>query len=124
MGLGQGGAMHQKVYPDPHGIDTWDVDGSGRMFIHIVNSEMYEQITGEKPPKSPINAQTYSQMGYPWYKLWEDEMGDVGPSTTLKNVKTIGQKDQQHGFVGQQNDAPIPYQKTVVLGHVVKDGTW
>lgn len=129
MGLAAGGSMDQKIYPDPHGIDTWDVNASGRLFIHIVNSEMYQQITGETPPASPVTAQTYAQHGYPWYKLWDAEMGDVSPSQTLAGVKTIGQKDAQNGFTGQQDDSPV-YEKNVVgagnpilLGQI-KDGVW
>lgn len=127
MGLAQGGSMSQKIYPDPHGIDTWDLDGSGRIFIHIVNSEMYEQITGVAPPKSPITAQHYTRMGFPWFKLWEEEMGDVSASSTLAGVKTVGQMDQKHGFEGQQDDSPV-YEKNVVSAGkpmlIVKDGTW
>lgn len=124
MGLAQGGSMEQKIYPDPHGIDTWDLDGSGRMYVHIVNSEMYEQITGEAPPKSPITARHYTQMGYPWYKLWDEGMGDVSASETLAEVKTLSQMDQKHGFTGQQDDSSV-YEKNVVsTGLIVKDGTW
>ena len=38
MGLAAGGRMRQQLYPDPHGIDTWDQDNYGRVFVHIVNS--------------------------------------------------------------------------------------
>ena len=37
MGLGAGGTMQQKIYPDPHGIEVWDQDNYGRIFIHIIN---------------------------------------------------------------------------------------
>lgn len=107
MGLAQGGEMAQKIYPDPHGVDTWLVSPGQRLFVHIVNSELYEQITGEKPPRSPITAQTYAEYGYPWFRLWDREMGDVPASPTLAGVKTVGQKDQQHGFSGQQDDSPV-----------------
>jgi len=122
--------MKQKLYPDPHGIDTWDVETQGRMFIHIVNSEMYEEITGKKPPKSPIDAQTYTQHGYPWYDLWDEGMGDVSASGTLGGVKSISEKDKEHGFEGQQDDSTVE-EKNVVKqpilmgsGQQVRDGKW
>lgn len=125
MGLGQGGEMEQKIYPDPHGIETWDQEASGRLFIHIVNSQMYEQITGEKPPPSPITAQEYTHMGWPWFKLWDEEMKDVAPSKVLSGVKTVGQMDKKHGFTGQQDDSPLPKSPLLMAsGHVVKDGSW
>lgn len=122
MGLAAGGSMVQKIYPDPHGLDAWAVKASGRMFIHIVNSEMYEQITGEKPPKSPITAHDYEMHGYPWFKVWDEEAGDVSPSKTLKGVKTVAEKDKEHGFTGQQNDDPLKQKN--VLGNIVMDGSW
>ena len=39
IGLGAGGTMRQKVYPDPHGIDTWDVENRGELRVRIVESE-------------------------------------------------------------------------------------
>src|SRR5918999_422736 len=33
MGLGAGGKMKQEIYPDEYGIDTWDADSSGRVFV-------------------------------------------------------------------------------------------
>jgi len=41
MGLGAGGSMKQKIYPDPYGIETWDQDNYGRIFIHIINSSEF-----------------------------------------------------------------------------------
>jgi len=120
MGLAQGGEMEQKIYPDPHGIDTWDQVLAGRLFIHIVNSELYEQITGEKPPRSPITAQHYISQGYPWFKLWDEEMGDVAQSSTLSGLKTVAAMDASKGFTGQQDDSPI--QEKVVSAGSVKPG--
>jgi len=125
MGLGAGGSMEQKIYPDPHGIDTWDTSASGRLYVHFINSQMYEQITGEKPPTSPITAQSYTSKGYPWYKLWDEEMGDVSASKTLQGVKTVGQKDKDHGFSQQQDDSPVASMAhPVLIGTKVKNGVW
>src|SRR5215217_5352944 len=44
MGLAAGGKMRQKIYPDPHGIDTWVQEPYGRIYVHIVNSMMYREI--------------------------------------------------------------------------------
>jgi hypothetical protein len=128
MGLAQGGEMKQKIYPDPHGPDTWDHDRMGRIFIHIVNSELYEQITGEKAPPSPITARDYTRAGFKWYEIWDEEMGDVKASSTLSGVKTVAQVDKQHGFEGQQDDSPTGEKKVVSTGKIpptptIKEGT-
>src|SRR5262249_42022478 len=55
MGLGAGGTMVQKIYPDPHGLATWDETNYGRVFVHIVNSRLWREITGEDPPPTPVD---------------------------------------------------------------------
>lgn len=35
MGIAAGGKMKQKIYKDTYGIDSWDLDLSGRIYIHI-----------------------------------------------------------------------------------------
>lgn len=130
IGLAAGGSMEQKIYPDPHGIDTWDQGSSGRLYVHIVNSEMWRAITGEQPPATPISAQTYTQHGYPWYEVYDEGMGDVPASGALAGVKTVAGKDKEHGFKGLQDDSPIVEKATVgypvetTTTGTVRDGKW
>ena len=73
--------MKQKIYPDPHGLDTWDAETRGRCFVHLCNSEMFSEITGEPPPPSPISADSYKAHGLPWYDLYDEHAAalDVTP---------------------------------------------
>lgn len=97
MGLGAGGAMKQKIYPDPYGIDTWDRDNYGRVFIHIINSTEFSAITGLDPPPTPIDAKTYTEYGLPWFDLYDETKGDVTPSERLAKAKTISARDAERG---------------------------
>lgn len=129
MGLGAGGRMRQKIYPDPYGIKTWDQENCGRVYVHIVNSMMYREITGKKPPSTPVSARTYTECGLPWFDLYDEGKGDVAASKELAGVKSIKQKDEEHGFAGQQDDdsVPIASDQIINLGKAhnpVKDGTW
>jgi hypothetical protein len=91
MGLGAGGQMEQKIYPDPFGLDTWDQTEPGRLKVHIVNSSQYQQITGEPPPPTPISAQTYSKYGLPWYSIYDESEKTLGTTDDLKRVKSVDQ---------------------------------
>lgn len=127
MGLGAGGKMRQKIYPDPHGIDTWDQENFGRVYVHIVNSMMYREITGQEPPPTPITAQTYAQYGFPWFDLYDDHMSDVAAPDTLKDVKSISEIDAEKGFAPQQDDSSVDVGYVVrykVDSDQVEDGTW
>ena len=127
MGLGAGGKMKQKIYPDPHGIDTWDTENTGRVYVHIVNSMAFREITGKEPPSTPVSAKTYTQHGFPWYDLYDDGMGDIDAPDALKNVKSVKEMDAEKGFTPQQDDSSVD------VGYVVKytidpnqieDGQW
>ena len=129
MGLGASGRMRQKIYPDDYGLDTWDPENYGRVYIHIVNSMMYREITGTEPPSTPVSARTYTEYGLPWFDLYDEAKGDVIASTELVGVKSIKEKDQEHGFTGQQDDDTVAIApgQTVTLGkspNAVEDGKW
>jgi hypothetical protein len=105
MGLGAGGVMKQKIYPDPYGIDVWDQDNVGRVFIHIVNSAEFSGITGFEPPPTPIDAKIYTQHGLPWFDLYDEAKGDIMPSERLARIKTVSARDAERGEAVQADTA-------------------
>jgi len=131
MGLAAGGNMKQKIYPDPHGCEVWDQESKERVFVHLVNSQMYREITGEDPPATPITQGTYIQYAYPWYDVWDENLGDVSTPGVLAGVKTTSQIDEEKGFTHPQTDNTSITVTTVVnvgTPKVVKknelDGAW
>lgn len=129
IGLAQGGRMTQEISVDPHGIDTWDMSKSERIFIHIVNAQLWEEITGEKCPPSPVPATEYKGA----YFTYDSGEAAVNGSGTLANVKPVSEKDKEHGFTGQQDDSELNEKQTnpTVKIHavkppknVIKDGIW
>jgi hypothetical protein len=91
MGLGAGGRMKQKIYPDPLGVDAWDEGERGHLFVHMVNSEQYEELTGEAPPPTPIDARTYTEHGLPWFDLYDEAAADLPAPDSLAGVKSVGE---------------------------------
>jgi hypothetical protein len=85
MGVGAGGKMKQRIYPDPYGIDTW---------------------TGIEPPRTPIDAKTYTEHRLPWFDLYDESKGDVAPSDDLAAVKTVAAQDTERG-VAVPDDASV-----------------
>jgi hypothetical protein len=115
IGLGAGGRMKQKIYEDEFGVDSWDQEAWGRVFIHIVTPAMYADITGESAPTSTIDAQTYAQYGYPWFDVNDKDDAALPGSDILNGVKTVKEIDAQKGKVGAQDDTTVNVApKTVV----------
>ncbi|MEW6490961.1 MAG: hypothetical protein AB1589_00195, partial [Cyanobacteriota bacterium] len=92
--------------PDPYGIDTWDTENDGSVFVHIINSEQYQELTNLEPPPTPITAQLYTQYGLPWFALYDEAQGDLPASDRLSKVKTIQTQDiEQEIAVGQDDES-------------------
>ncbi len=113
MGLGAGGEMRQKIYPDPHGLDVWDQDSYGRVVVHIVNSAHFLAITGIAPPPTPVDAKAYTQHGLPWFDLYDETKGDVPPSEKLTEVETIAKIDTKRGKSAAKNE-PVDVSETQI----------
>jgi hypothetical protein len=93
MGLGAGGKIKQKVYPDPYGIDTWDPENYGHAFVYIVNSEQYRGITGLEPPPTPVGIQTYVEHGLPWFDLYDETLVDIPAPKKLENLEKVKERE-------------------------------
>jgi len=106
LGLGAGGKMKQKIYPDPHGVDTWDTNNYGSVFVHLVNSEQYRDLTGLEPPPTPISAQTYTENGLPWFDLYDEALGDLAVPEGLTQIESIKQLDKKKE-IRDQDDPSI-----------------
>lgn len=128
MGLGAGGSMEQKVYPDPHGIDSWDTNRTARVFVHIVNSELWREITGERPPETPVTAKEYRKHGLPWFELYDEQLPTLEGTSTLKQVKSVKELDADKSSQPLQDDdgvEPGAVKKLYLLAkHLVRDGQW
>jgi hypothetical protein len=97
MGLGAGGRMRQKIYPDQHGIDTWNQDDSTQIFVHIIGVEAYRELTGQEPPPTPVDAGVYAKHKLPWFELYDEDLGDVAAASALSRVETLGERDRTRG---------------------------
>lgn len=105
MGLGAGGLISQKIYPDRYGLETWDQNNHGQVFVHIVNSLHFREITGAEPPPTPIEAKTYTEVGLPWFELYDEAEGDVMASADLASAKTVAERDAELGEAPRESDS-------------------
>ena len=131
MGLAAGGRMDQKIYPDMYGLDTWDQAAGARVYVHLVNSELWRQITGEAPPPTPVTARSYAEAGLPWFDLYDESAPTLAPTSKLAGVKSVKQIDQTKSTLPLQDDAPVAVKQVKKLwwkhhpgAVIVDDGDW
>ena len=129
MGLGAGGTMKQKIYEDDHGIKVLDAQNYGRVYVHIVNSMLYREITGEEAPPTPVTAKTYADRGYPWFDLYDEHLDDIAAPDALKDVKSVKEMDAEKGFAPQQDDDSVDVPDETITTYKMKpeeveNGEW
>jgi hypothetical protein len=114
MGLAPGGRMRQEIFDDPHGLQDWDLQHSSRCFIHLANSLVWRQITGEHPPTVPPTSKEYSKAGLPWFEYYNDGLSAVDGSGILDKLKSVVQLGKEKG------DVPLPENEPVHAAPVVE----
>lgn len=67
MGLDAGGSLRRYIYKDPYGPADWDVERRSRVFIHLIDAEAWEAVTGHKPHEAAFKAGEYDGAPLPWY---------------------------------------------------------
>jgi hypothetical protein len=114
MGLGAGGRLRQKVYPDRHGIDAWDPANRGHLYVHLLNSLQYQAVTGREPPPTPVSARTYTEYGLPWFELYDEARADVPASDVLARVRSVRERDEERGLPPGADEQPLDVRESQI----------
>ena len=85
------------------GIEEWEIEEKSRCFIHLANTLVWREITGETPPTVPYTAKEYNDYGLPWFDYYDDNSTALKGSEKLKDLKSVVEMGQKKG------DVPVPY---------------
>lgn len=125
MGLGAGGYMKQDIYEDPYEGDVWDTTKPLKVFVHLLNSLEYQNITGQIPPNKPLTPSDYKNYNYPWFDYYDD--GKVlNGSNKLSTVDSIGnlQTKKDENVLGDNSSIQTPNLIHLGKNKSVKTGHW
>ncbi len=115
MGLAPGGRMKQEIYEDEYELADWDLAHSSRCFVHICNSMVWRDFTGEMPPTAPPTARQYTAAGLPWFDYYDDKLNALKGSSKLSKLKSVAEFSKKKGPLLPENESTKP-------GHVIKLG--
>jgi tetratricopeptide (TPR) repeat protein len=103
MGIAAGGTIKQQILEDTYGAESWDEAAFRDIVIHIVNSQVYQQITGREAPPSPISAEQYKRCKIPWYSDYKEKTPSLSPAAIFKRILSVGQIDNTRGIAKDEN---------------------
>lgn len=72
MGVAPGGLIKQCILEDEYSAASWDSAHTITFNVQILNSEVFRQVAGMDPPETPVDAKTYSGLGLPFYKIYNE----------------------------------------------------
>ena len=85
MGVGKGGKINQKIYPDPHGLEVWKEQPEAAVAVYLVNAEQFSDITGLSMPPMPRSVEEYHGL---WYGLKDKDHADVAGTDAFTGLKS------------------------------------
>lgn len=99
MGIARGGTIKQQIFEDTYGAESWDESTFRDVVIHIVNSEVYHQITGREAPPSPISIEHYQHYNIPWYSAYAEKAPSLSPAAIFRRILGAAQIEKHRGIV-------------------------
>jgi len=122
MGLAPGGLMKQDIFCDPHKSSDWDLAHSSRCFVHIANSLVWRQITGQNPPTVPPTSAEYTKAGLPWFDYYDDNLTAVEGSRILAKLKSVVAMGKKKGDVPLPENESVSPKNIILLREDLKEG--
>jgi hypothetical protein len=89
LGLGAGGRITQRIYPDPLGVQTWEHSPDRVLHVHLIDADQFTRATGESVPPSPVDAETYSRFGLPWFEVYDSARGALPSTPALSTIQSV-----------------------------------
>jgi hypothetical protein len=102
LGVGKGGKIEQKVYPDPHGLEVWKTEPTAVRAIYIVNAKAWAEITGKPVPPSPVTSSGYKGA---YYGMQDKCMADNAGSSKFEKLQDAVPANTGVGSVFQPADS-------------------
>lgn len=117
MGIAPGGLIKQCILQDMYPASAWDSKRTLMFHVQILNSELFHAVTGKAPPESPITADTYSQHGLPFYKIYDEKSSIKGDFMNIKSIKEIDKTKNKSGpgQKEQKQDEEPTYNNPIIL---------
>ena len=71
------------------------------MWVHPVSAGAWRSITGEIPPPTPVDTETYVRAGLPWFDYYDADRGDLPTTAELAGLKCVG------ALLGEDEETPV-----------------
>jgi hypothetical protein len=128
IGLAPGGLIKQQIVPDfRNKLSQFDESAAQRCFVHIVNSDVWNKITGESLPSKPLTKAEYQANNIPWFEYYDDSISSLTGSEKMKGVQSVAAKHIVNTGKPLEDNSSMKQGNTINIGKTIKkiiDGDW
>lgn len=90
--IARGGQIKQAIHEDMYPCTLWHAAHTMAFNVQLLNSHVFEYVTGDAPPKTPVTVETYAQAGYPFFSIYEESSDVHGNFSKVKSVAELDGK--------------------------------
>lgn len=91
MGIAAGGLIKQTIFKDNNEPTIWEPNDGTIFNVQILNSAVFEGVTGMAPPETPVTAKTYASYGLPYDDIFNEQPSGIKGDFT--GIKSVAEKD-------------------------------
>ena len=106
LGVGAGGLIAQHLEPDENNPRIWDIANSKMLNVQIVNSNDFYVITGNPPPPTPVDVQTYRTQNVSFSDNYIDTTSEQSRKSSLNGA--IGKAKDVFERANGKSQVPLP----------------
>ncbi|KAI0868578.1 hypothetical protein GGS24DRAFT_506653 [Hypoxylon argillaceum] len=110
VGVAAGGKIKQTILKDGNHPDIWATASTITIPVHILNTALFRDVTGQRAPPCPISASTYARVGLPFFDFPETPSGIAGD---FENVKSVRALDVERGLASGEEPSVRPRVVTI-----------
>lgn len=96
MSIARGGKITQAIRTDENDSSIWSPQSTMAFNVQLLNSEVFEAVTGQAPPPTPVTMQSYTNAGLPFFKMYEEDSKVHGNFDKIKSIGQLDNKPDEH----------------------------
>lgn len=87
---------HSIIASDPYHVSKWKKDSTIVFNVQVLNAACFESITGHALPPTPINAKTYTELGCPFFEMYEEPSSIAENFGEVKSITDLDEVEETH----------------------------
>ena len=87
-----------------------------RAHIRLIDAQAWQTLTGGDPPSSPIEIESYTRAGLPWFDIYDENEPTLAPAAP-EPPRTIKEQDRSLGNPSADQPIDVNTRQITIIDH-------